>query len=142
MSYQITLITSREENVSAAALEIEKLDGKIEKQQFLGVKKLAYPLKKETDGHLASIFFEMEPQNLKRLHERLLLLPSVLRYLIAKNKKLPTSITETEEVKVALPSLLLKKEKIAEKKEEAAVKVTEKERLQKLEERLEEILKE
>ncbi|MBI2263397.1 30S ribosomal protein S6 [Candidatus Berkelbacteria bacterium] len=141
MSYQITLITPKEENVAAALLEIEKLNGRIEKQQSLGVKKLAYPLKKETEGHLASIFFEMEPQNLKRLHERLLLLPSILRYLIAKNKKIQIS-AETEEEKVALPALLLKKEKVVEKKEGSAEKVTEKERLQKLEERLEEILKE
>ena len=87
-------------------------------------KKLEYPIQDEDTAFLVTLNFYSEPEDLENLEKKLKKEPSILRYLIL-NKKLPEKI------------------KIPEIKPRAEIKKIRKERkvkLEKIEEKLDEIL--
>jgi len=63
---------------------IEQLGGKISKEENLGNKKLAYPIKHIYRGFYLLLNFEIDPKKLKELDQKLKLMSEILRYLITK----------------------------------------------------------
>jgi len=63
---------------------IEKLGGKINKEENLGNKKLAYPIKQVYRGFYLLLKFEIAPTKLNELDQKLKLMPELLRCLITK----------------------------------------------------------
>lgn len=58
---------------------IEENGGKIIHEENLGNKKLAYPIKDARRGFYILVNFEIPPQNLKSINQKLKLMPEVLR---------------------------------------------------------------
>ncbi|MBU4369545.1 30S ribosomal protein S6 [Patescibacteria group bacterium] len=72
-------------NVSKKVKEtIEKLGGKISKEENLGNKKLSYPIKQIYRGFYLLLNFEIDPKKLKELDQKLKLIPEILRHLVTK----------------------------------------------------------
>jgi len=72
-------------NVSKKVKEIvEKLGGKISKEENLGTKKLAYPIKQIYRGFYLLLNFEIDPKKLIELDQKLKLIPEILRHLVTK----------------------------------------------------------
>lgn len=72
-------------NVSKKVKElIKQLGGKISKEENLGNKKLAYPIKQIYRGFYLLLNFEINPKELKELDQKLKLIPEILRHLVTK----------------------------------------------------------
>ncbi len=84
-------------NISKKVKEIiEKLGGKITKEETLGNKKLAYPIKQIYRGFYLLLNFEIEREKLKELNQKLELTPKILRHMIVKTveaKKVPLKVS-------------------------------------------------
>jgi len=63
---------------------IEDLAGKIIKEENLGNKKLAYPIKQVYRGFYVLVYFEIEKESLKKLNKILELDSEILRHIIVK----------------------------------------------------------
>lgn len=63
---------------------IEGVGGKIQHEENWGSKKLAYPIKHIRRGFYILINFESEPSNIKKIEEKLKLMPEILRFQIIK----------------------------------------------------------
>lgn len=91
-------------NVSKKVKEIiEKLGGKISKEENLGNKKLAYPIKQIYRGFYLLLNFEIDPKKLKGLDQKLKLMPEILRHLVTKaikGKKVAPSSQKKQEEKI------------------------------------------
>lgn len=95
--------------------------GRLENSKNPIKKKMGYPIKKNEEGFLATLNFYLKPERLDNLEKKLKKEPSILRYLIL-NKKIPEKI-KIPEIK---PRIKIKKEK--------------KVKLEKIDEKLDEIL--
>ena len=61
---------------------ISDFDGKVIKEELMGKKKLAYPIKKTRNGFYAGITFEMPPQKVSELETKVRTTPGIIRHLI------------------------------------------------------------
>ncbi len=94
-------------NVSKKVKEIvEKLGGKISKEENLGNKKLAYPIKQIYRGFYLLLNFEIAPKKLKELDQKLKLMPEILRHLVTKKieKKKVTRLSQKKQEEKTLKS--------------------------------------
>ncbi len=107
-------------NVSKKIEEIIKsLDGQITKENNLGSKKLAYPIKQVYRGFYVLVNFEVEPKKLKELNQKLKLTPGVLRHMIVKALipgKMPPEAKKKEIIKTEEKKEIKKEKKIDLKK--------------------------
>ena len=60
---------------------ITSLGGKVIKEEQLGKKKLAYPIKKTRNGFYDLVQFEMEPGKLSELNNKILTTEGIIRHL-------------------------------------------------------------
>jgi small subunit ribosomal protein S6 len=100
-------------------LAIKNEGGKIREVEFLGRKKLAYQIKKEKEAIFVNLKFNLDPEKIKNLEKNLKAKEKILRYLMIAKK-------EEKKVELKKPKRI-KKEKVE---------------LEKLEEKLKEILNE
>lgn len=125
---------------------VKNLGGSIIKQEGLGKKKLAYPIKKTRNGFYDLITFEMEPKQINELNNKVLTSDGVIRHIIVN---LEDSIRRQQKDAVAQEKMNKNR---AEKGEAAAAKkaaepkaagaeITEENLDQKIEEALSEDLK-
>ncbi|MBF2052979.1 MAG: 30S ribosomal protein S6 [Candidatus Sericytochromatia bacterium] len=63
---------------------IAKIGGKIEKSESLGRKRLAYPIKKRTDGVYMLTHFEGDSRSLKELNRVMNITEGLLRHLVVR----------------------------------------------------------
>ena len=95
--YLLTLVFRLDSNRDEVMGEIKTIltehGGKIEKEEDLPTKKLAYEIKKERDGNFALLHIIGKPTLVAALTETLRINESLLRYLIV------TDTTKLEEVK-------------------------------------------
>ena len=64
--------------------QIEKEKGKVKKEEALGKKILAYPLKKKTEGFYYLLNLELAGKEVRKLKESFKTEGNILRYLILK----------------------------------------------------------
>lgn len=103
---------------------IEENGGKITFEENWGNKKMAYPIKQIRRGFYILVNFEINPENLKTIEQKLKLMPEVLRFQIIKLKltkkilRKPTEKTAVEtrkkEEKLDLKTLSEKIDKLLE----------------------------
>ena len=109
MNYELMLVASTESSeslVSRVQKLISEKDGKIFKVDSLGRKRLAYPIKKQTEADYYVVNFEAAPEVVKTISDKLKLeQEDLLRYLLIrpktqKSKTLVLEKKEEEEIKV------------------------------------------
>jgi len=61
---------------------ISEAEGTVEKVDIWGKRRLAYPIRKQTEGQYALLTVQMEPSFASKLEGNLRLLESVMRFLI------------------------------------------------------------
>ena len=80
--------SNEDEKVSGIANDIKKVvegeKSKITEFKELGLKKLAYPIKKEINGYYYLIHFTTEKSELEEINRKLRINENVLRHLIIK----------------------------------------------------------
>jgi len=112
---------------------VEKHGGKINFEDSLGKKKLAYPINNIRNGYYLVYEFDIEPSNIVNLDRDLTLTAEVVRHqIVSKKLKSPTMVKITEEK--------IKKEKVEIEKKEKAQADKEKIKLEDLDKKLDEIL--
>ena len=67
--------------------EISKLKGKIINSDFWGKRKFAYEINRDTEGFYEVVQFEVEPQSVSELKNKLNLQDGLVRYLITATEK-------------------------------------------------------
>jgi small subunit ribosomal protein S6 len=63
---------------------ISRNNGKMTKVEPWGLRKLAYPIKKQQEGRYFLMEFDLEPQNITEMERVLRLMESVIRHLIVR----------------------------------------------------------
>jgi small subunit ribosomal protein S6 len=66
---------------------ITEYSGKIEKEEVLGKRKLAYPIKKNEEGVYYRVYFTARPEGVPKMSRQFRITSTVLRYLIDKEEK-------------------------------------------------------
>ena len=90
-TYEITFIfPEREEDFTSGKTfvtkELKKVKASIKKEDDMGERNLAYPVKKETRGHYFFFEVEMEPEKVAELDKSFKLQSSILKYLFIKKE--------------------------------------------------------
>ena len=74
------------ENAQQEVLQaIDRNDGKIVFENSWGMRKLAYPIEKKTEGHYTMLHVDLAPASVVEIERLLNLNESVMRYLIIKD---------------------------------------------------------
>ncbi|MCX6810107.1 MAG: 30S ribosomal protein S6 [Candidatus Berkelbacteria bacterium] len=81
-SYELTFIVLENESDKEILEALQKANAKVTKNIDLGVKGLAFPIKKQKIGHYFSIKFDIAPSNFPDLEKSLKLIKPLIRYLI------------------------------------------------------------
>ena len=80
-----------EKNVKGVVTAVEKVlkdnNAKISESKDLGLKKLAYPIKKEINGYYELINFEVAKEAIAEIKRKISINESVLRHLIIKKEE-------------------------------------------------------
>jgi len=139
---------------------IKQLGGKIEKEEYWGLRELSYPIQHHKQGYYHVVWFKFKKDQVLKLNQKLKSINKLLRFLItqAEPKKLiplEKQKTETEkeqrEIRTTkIKPLKRKKATVPEKKEsqikeektEKKIPKTNKSDLKDLDDKLDEILKE
>ncbi len=78
----------------------QRLGGNIVKKDDWGLRKLAYPIKKEQEAHYILYFVEAEPENVIKTREWLNIRKELLRSMVlVHEKKWPTEMKTSKELK-------------------------------------------
>lgn len=122
---------------------IESNKGKILKNESWGKRKLAYPIKRNSFGLYQFLMVEIDPSKINTIEKNFRISEEILRFLTVAIEKVektmpkkekPAEKVEKEEIKK------IEKEKPVAKKEKKETKKEEKERLDKIDEKLKEII--
>ncbi len=84
--YEFTVIFGANEEMTEKGLEIvsnalKAADAQIAKQEDMGVKNLAYTIKKQDKGHYYYFELSAEPQSINKMSAEFLLESSILKHL-------------------------------------------------------------
>ncbi len=103
---------------------IENLGGKIVKEENLGSKKLAYPIKLVRRGFYILVVFEVAKDKLAELNKQFMLMPEILRFQITIKLKeqLRKRRTPRPKIKIDEEIIIEEKHETEDKKEPSAPK--------------------
>lgn len=79
--YEISVLAKDEAGFKKIGQEIAKITKPV-KEQILGLKKLAYPIKKQTEGFLGGLWIKADEEIMKKLRQTLQYQENLLRSLI------------------------------------------------------------
>ena len=71
-------------DVEKTITDIINNDGKLEKIDELGKKKLAYEVKKNTEGIYVTIYFEANPTLIKELERNYRIIDEIIKFIVIK----------------------------------------------------------
>lgn len=169
-NYEIVYIAKDEADPGLKKMITDK-GGKITQEKCLDRKKFAYAIKKEVGGIYTIVYFDIESDKLASLESKIKLNEKILRYLIIKSEKIISKPDKPVEKELKIEKIKIeRREVVPEKKPAAKIKekvlpkvekekiitpvrptieiagkekeISEEERLQRLEEKLDELLKE
>lgn len=106
---------------------INELDGEIKKESPIQKRKLSYPIKKEKEGYFISLDFQLSSDKLEKLNHQLKQEKDILRYLIISKK--------IQKIRPMRVKKFKERIKVAERPKEKV-------KLEELDKKLEELLKE
>jgi small subunit ribosomal protein S6 len=102
--YESMLIFSGRMEPQAVDQELEKVraliesgSGSLHSVERMGRRRLAYDIRKESDGHYAVLHFEGEPSRVQVLQRAFRLNESILRFMVFRKERLPEGPTVTLE---------------------------------------------
>jgi len=72
------------QGVESVRLELQNLEAKIEREEDMGQRTLAYPIKKELQGHYFYFVVQMEPDVAHRTEDSMRLKPELLRFMMVR----------------------------------------------------------
>lgn len=92
-NYELMLVinpTLTEERLGAAVDGITQfimgMDGTVTETRLLGKRRLAYPIKHQTEGHYVMVHFKAKPAVGPQLETRLNILEEIVRYLLVNQE--------------------------------------------------------
>jgi small subunit ribosomal protein S6 len=90
--YELTLVLEPEEKTSAKTIEKVKgwvvaAKGSVEKNEAWGIKRLAYPISRKTEGSYHNLTFTLEGNAVAAILRRLKMESGILRYLLLRSAK-------------------------------------------------------
>lgn len=97
---------------------IENLGGKIIKEENLGSKKLAYPIKLVRRGFYILVVFEVDKDKLAELNKQFRLMPEILRFQITIKLKEQLRKRRTPRPKIKIDEEIIEEKREAEDKKE------------------------
>ena len=115
---------------------ISKFEGEITREDSLGKKKLAYPIKGNHQSYYLTYEFDLDGDKLKELNKNLKLTSELLRHMIVKKKLQSPSLAKATEEKMAEVETKIARERPVKK-----IESEDKIKLEDLDRRLDEILK-
>lgn len=88
-SYEAVFIFRPEEDVYTKGLELmkeelKKAEAVVSKEEDLGVRAFAYPIKKENRGHYHCFYIEGNPESISGLNRTIRLTKEVLKHLFVR----------------------------------------------------------
>lgn len=88
-NYEAVFIFRPDEDVYTKGLQLmkdglNKAGAVISKEEDLGVRELAYPMKKETHGHYYCFYIEGNPESISNLDRTIRLTKEVLKHLFVR----------------------------------------------------------
>jgi small subunit ribosomal protein S6 len=93
-TYELVLILAseleslkQEKIVADVESAVKDFSGKLVKSEKLGLKELAYPIKKKTQGVYWLFELKLDPSNIKKFEEKLYNMEEILRYLLVLSQK-------------------------------------------------------
>lgn len=163
-SYELTFILDERANPDDAKKKItdikssiDKLGGQTTKEEAWGRRELAYPIKRNRSGFYVTLWFDLDPKSVKTLEQQLNFDESVIRSLVIKaystaqpgnlypvteEEKSDKATAQQKEEAASAEEMLRRSSKTTQvSKEEEVDLIPEEERLKKLDESLEELLK-
>lgn len=137
----------REETMRKVVDAASSLGMRIIEHKEAGRRKLAYPVKKATQGHYFLVDLEAEPMAVERFDKELRLRSDILRYFMVKRsrwvqKELPRRRLRPEQEEAAIPYEGAGRRVEPERQEEKRPERVDKIKLEDLDKKLDEILKE
>lgn len=112
--YELTTILPNETTLNSASKFIDSVGGQIIREELVGKKKFAFPIKKLSSGVYHRIVFESEPNQIKAIDEALKHDSNVLRYLIVTQPLKAISAIKVDEAAIEKLEVV----KVVEKKTE------------------------
>ena len=101
-SYEISYLLGAEEDVEVIVNLLSEFGAEIVNEGTINEIRLAYPIKKKTYAHFGYLRFDLEPSEVKKLHDSLELNDKVIRFLIITPpfvKAQPTNKRRMQELK-------------------------------------------
>ncbi|MFA6846211.1 MAG: 30S ribosomal protein S6 [Sphaerochaetaceae bacterium] len=91
-NYEFTVIFDANEEQTKAGLEVvdslfKAANVEITKQEDMGVRILAYAIKKQDKGHYVYFELKAEPSSILGFEQKFLLTPSILKFLFVNSDK-------------------------------------------------------
>ncbi len=90
-SYELTVVLRVSESQDASTEKIksvlQKFGASVLSEDVWGVRRLAYMIGGEKDGHYTIMNVEVPPESIKKIGSEFRLMPDVLRFLFVKIKK-------------------------------------------------------
>lgn len=88
-NYEAVFIFRPEEDVYKKGLELmreelKKAEAVISKEEDMGIRELAYPIKKEANGHYHCFYIEGKPESIAGLDRTIRLTKEVLKHLFVR----------------------------------------------------------
>lgn len=77
--------TSAAETTEAVEAILNANGAQIEKKDDMGLRKLAYPIKKKNEGHYWLYNFKLEPSRVTPVNKELLIKEGLMRYLLIRS---------------------------------------------------------
>ena len=71
----------------AVRTELTKLSAKVVKEEDMGQRTLAYPIKNVNQGHYFYFVVEMDPENARQAEDSVKLLDELLRFMMVRQEK-------------------------------------------------------
>ncbi|OQA51988.1 MAG: 30S ribosomal protein S6 [candidate division WS2 bacterium ADurb.Bin280] len=81
-NYELTLILSEEKEIAIISELVKSCGGEIKKEESLGLKRLAYEIKKHKEGYYFRITFHCPRENVAKMNDELSREKNIIRYLI------------------------------------------------------------
>jgi len=89
--YELTIIYNTDDAVYGAAVEkvkaiLKSASAKIEKEEDLGVRDLAYDIRKESKGHYVFYTVNAQPESIEKIENKFRLEAGLLKFLFVRKE--------------------------------------------------------
>lgn len=87
--------TDQEKLLAKIKAEVEKFDGKVEKQDEWGKRELSYPIRRAKEGVFFLLRLALPPESMAGLEKKIKIEEEILRYLLVKSEEVKKKPRQT-----------------------------------------------